>query len=258
MDSKTRHRLLAYLAEFLGTALLVLIGLSFVILDFSARSPVPRWIPNSGLRRFLTGALFGGTRATIAVSPLGKLSGAHINPAVSLAFYLEGKLSGSDLLIYLLAQCGGAVAGSALLLLWGSWGAPLHFGASLPGPGVAPALAAAAELGCTFLMVLGMLILLSHRASQRFTPLLFPALFALLVWLEAPISGTSANPARSLGPALVSGDWRAQWVYWVGPPLGAALAVALLRSEALGRHRVKVAKLFHFAHDPVGMFSGGR
>ena len=75
-----------------------------------------------------------------------------------------------------------------------------------------------------------------------------------MVLLEAPLSGTSTNPARSFGPSLVSGDWRGWWVYWVGPLLGSAIAVALLRYGPLRAAKLKVAKLYHFAQDPHGLF----
>ena len=75
-----------------------------------------------------------------------------------------------------------------------------------------------------------------------------------MVFAEASVSGTSTNPARSFGPALISGDWQAWWVYWLGPLLGTLLGVAMLRLT--GRHRwdTVVAKLYHFRHDRYGVF----
>jgi aquaporin Z len=75
-----------------------------------------------------------------------------------------------------------------------------------------------------------------------------------MVYLEAPISGTSTNPARSLGPEVISGDWSAWWVYWIGPMLGTLAAVAVYRITWLRRLEIDVAKLFHFEHDPHGIF----
>ena len=80
-----------YLSELIGTALLLGIGLSFVILNFGAGSPVVAALPDAGLRRLVTGFLFGSTGAAIAISQVGKISGAHINPVVTLAFYIKGK-----------------------------------------------------------------------------------------------------------------------------------------------------------------------
>jgi len=81
-----------YVSELVGTALLLLVGLSVVILMFGTGTPMARLIPSEGLRRLITGFFFGTTGALIALSPVGKVSGAHINPAVTLAFRLMGKL----------------------------------------------------------------------------------------------------------------------------------------------------------------------
>jgi aquaporin Z len=118
-----------YLSEFIGTAALVLVGLSLVILMFGAGSPVAGLIPGEGLRRLLTGFLFGTTGACIALSPVGKESGAHINPAVTLAFRLMGKLDLRTTLGYIGAQLAGAVVGAVSFLLWGVMGRSVAFGA---------------------------------------------------------------------------------------------------------------------------------
>jgi aquaporin Z len=119
-ESNGRHIPWAlFLSELIGTALLVRVGLSLVILMFGAGSPVARVIPSEGLRRLVTGFLFGTTGACIALSPVGKVSGAHINPAVTLAFRLMGKLDVPTTLGYVAAQLAGAVVGSLPLLVWG-------------------------------------------------------------------------------------------------------------------------------------------
>jgi aquaporin Z len=84
-----------------------------------------------------------------------------------------------------------------------------------------------------------------HEATKRFTPLVNPPLFAMLNWLEAPVSGASANPARSFGPELVGADWTGWWIYVVGPILGAAAAVVVMRMEIIGRHRPEEARVAH-------------
>ncbi|MEJ2699751.1 MAG: aquaporin, partial [Desulfuromonadales bacterium] len=89
---------------------------------------------------------------------------------------------------------------------------------------------------------------------RPFTPALFPFLYAVMVFLEAPISGTSTNPARSLGPALISGAWQGWWIYWIGPLLGALLGVTVFRFTRLRLLTVEVAKLYHFEHDRYGVF----
>jgi aquaporin Z len=235
-----------YGAEFLGTGLLVGIGVSIVILMFGQDSPAERLVPGVGLRRFLTGALFGSVGTLIAISPLGKVSGAHLNPAVTLAFWLENKLAWRDAVLYVLAQFAGAIAGALPLLAWGQLGRSVSFGATVPGPGVSVWSALMGEAVVTFLLIMTIFTTAAHPRTRNFTPFTMPVLFSILVWLEAPISGTGANPARSFGPALIAGLFDHQWIYFVGPPLGAIVAIGVIRLEALGLPRVTVARLFHF------------
>lgn len=235
-----------YAAEFAGTAVLVAAGLSFVVLLAAPGSPAVALLPDAPLRRAITGFLFGSTGALIAYSPLGRISGAHINPAVTFGFWLEGRLRWRDAMGYVLAQCGGAVAGAAALLAWGGMGRSVGFGATVPPAGVPDWAALLGETGCTAALVGLLFVMAAHRRTQPFTPLINPPLFALLAWLEAPLSGTSANPARSLGPAVVAGEWHGFWIYVAGPCAGAALAVLLLRLEGTGRHRPREARQAHF------------
>ncbi len=111
-----------FLSELIGTAILLLVGLSLVILMFGTGTPMARWIPSEELRRPITGFLFGTVGASIALSPVGKVSGAHINPAVTLAFRVLGKIDLPTALGYMVAQLIGAVLGSLPLLLWGAMG----------------------------------------------------------------------------------------------------------------------------------------
>lgn len=236
-----------YAAEFAGTALLLALGLSAVILLFSQRSPFAAIAP-APARRALAGFLFGSTGLLVAVSPLGRISGAHINPAVTLAFWFEGKIAWRDAAGYVLAQFAGGVAGTVPLLAWGEWGRSLAFAATVPMPGVPIWMPLLGEVVCTTLLILTIFMLAAHRRTQTLVPFAMPPLFSLLVAVEAPLSGTSTNPARSFGPALLAWNWHGLWIYFVGPCLGAAIAVALLRLEPSGRHRPHEARLFHFRH----------
>ncbi len=245
---------LVYGAEFLGTALLIAVGLSIVIVDFGSGSPVIRWLPDAATRRLLTGFLFGATGAAIAISPLGRESGAHINPVVTLAFRLLGKLRTRDVFGYVTAQLAGAVLGATPLLWWGTMGRGVDFGATVPGSGYGPGWALLGETVTTFALIAGLFSFLRHRRWRRFTPAMFPLLYAVMVWAEGPVSGTSTNPARSLGPAVVSGVWGGWWIYWAGPLLGTLLGVLLFRLRWLRRTEVEIAKLYHFEHDRYGVF----
>lgn len=242
----------AYLAEFAGTALLVFLGLGAVIADFTPLSPVVRLLPDPFARRLLTGFLFGSVGAGVALSPLGRISGAHLDPVLTWAFWLSGSFGARDSLLYTLAQFLGAIVGAlALVPVWGSLGAAVGYGATAPGPQGA-AVAVAGELLATFALVGGIVWFVGHERLRRFTPFLIPPLVALLVGFEAPWSGTSMNPARSLGPAIAAHAYAGLWVYFVGPALGAAVAsLAATRSG-----RVHVAKIAHHAHDPLDRFHG--
>jgi aquaporin Z len=237
-----------YAAEFAGTALLVFLGLSIVIAMWGHDAPFASLPISPGVRRLITGFLFGSIGAAIAFSPIGRMSGAHINPAVTFAFWLEGKLLWRDASFYLLAQLIGAAFGSIALLVWGATGASDTWGASVPATGVPNWLPIAGEALCTFLLVFLIFVFAAHKATQPFTPLVNPPLFAILTWLEAPLSGASANPARSFGPELVAPTWQGWWIYWLGPMLGAGLAVLVLRYKHLQRHRPAEARLCHFGH----------
>ena len=256
-----RIRWALFVSEAIGTALLVLVGLSLVILMFGAGSPMARLIPDEGLRRLITGFLFGTTGACIALSPVGKVSGAHINPAVTLAFRLMGKLDLPTSLGYVGAQLIGAVVGSLPLLLWGAMGESVAFGATLPGPGFSVSAVFLGEVITTFAMVALLAVFLGFRAIRPFTPAIFPPLYAIMVWAESPLSGTSTNPARSFGPAVVSGQWEGWWVYWVGPLLGTLGAILVCNSLA---RRIEVAKLYYFETEHQGLLrraprtTGGR
>jgi aquaporin Z len=237
-----------YASELVGTALLVFLGLSVVIALWGHGGPLASLPIPADARRLLNGFLFGSVGAAIAYSPIGKMSGAHINPAMTFAFWLERKLLWRDASFYVLAQLVGAGFGAVALLIWGSVGASDEWGASLPESSVPLWLPIAGETICTFLLILLIFVFAAHKSTQPFTPLVNPPLFAVLTWLEAPLSGASANPARSFGPALVAGDWQGWWVYWIGPCLGAGLAVVVLRLKPFGWQRPTEARLCHFGH----------
>jgi len=239
-----------WLAEFAGTAVLVGVGLSAVIIDTSPSGPVAPLI-GPGARLALTGFLFGAVGAGIAVSPVGKVSGAHINPIVTLAFVLRRRMRPWLATGYVAAQLTGAIVGAAPLLAWGPAGAEVHLGATVPGRDYGPALALAGETGTSAALIVGLFIFIGSRRLRAWTPLLFPPLYALMVYLEAPVSGTSTNPARSLGPAVITGIWHGWWVYWAGPVLGALIGVALIRP--VRQLEVDVAKVYDFEHDRYGL-----
>ena len=164
---------------------------------------------------------------------------------MTLGFWAHGRVRWHDLLGYLAAQfVGGAVAAFALAAIWGSHAATLQNGMTLPGAGYSAGQAFLAEWLMTGAYMLCILHLVSHGWLMRWTSLMNWLVIAGLVWIGAAISGTSLNPARSFGPALVSVDWHAFWVHLVAPPLGAITAAVGFRLFA-SRRRVLTAKLYH-------------
>jgi aquaporin Z len=240
-----------FLSELVGTAVLLLGGLSIVIFMFGAGSPMERMLPSVKLRQLTTGFLFGCVGALIALSAIGKESGAHINPAVTLGFWLMQKLDSQTALGYVFSQLIGAWVGCVPLLAWGSMGRSVAFGATIPGQGYPIETVLMGEVITTFALVAGLCVFIGFRHLRPFTPFMIPFLYAVMVPLEASISGTSTNPARTFGPALISGQWQGWWIYWVGPIIGTIAAILVCSSLA---RRIEVAKLYHFESDRRRLF----
>jgi aquaporin Z len=197
-------------------------------------------------RRALMGLAMGTTAIVLICSPFGRRSGAHLNPCVTLTYWMLGKIARRDALLYVGFQFLGGAAGVALAHFL--VGPPLEHGAVLfvvtePGPsGVWPALAA--EFAISLMLMLTVLQVSNSKALSRYTPFFAGALVALFITFEAPISGMSMNPARTFASAYAAGQWENTWIYFVGPPSGMFLAAALYRFRS-GAHRVFCAKLHH-------------
>jgi aquaporin Z len=230
--------------EFIGTALLLIGGLSAICLDFGANSAIAVHVPSHSTRLLITGLLFAGAGSLVAISPLGRRSGAHLNPAVTLAFWLRGNVHRHDLLGYSVSQVAGAVLGTlAVEALWGHTARVLSFGATVPGHGLNDLQAAGVETLMTAALVLAILLMTSRPGSAPWTPLIVWIVVAVLVWQGAAYTGTSLNPARSFGPAMLGHRLDVYWIYVAGPLAGAALAAGL--HEVLPGGRPVTAKLFH-------------
>ena len=240
-----------FVSEMVGTALLVLGGLSVVIFMFGTGSPMEHLLPSTVVRQTITGFLFGCVGASIAISYVGKESGAHINPAVTFGFWMMQKLDTRTATGYVVAQLIGAVLGSLPLLAWGAMGRSVNFGATLPGQGYMTVEALLGEVVTTFALVVGLCVFIGFRPLRRFTPALMPPLYGVMVPMESAFSGTSTNPARSFGPAVISGQWDGWWIYWVGPLVGTLAAIVVCAALA---KRIEVAKLYHFESDRRRLF----
>jgi MIP family channel proteins len=175
-------------------------------------------------------ALVFGLVIMVMVYATGHLSGAHINPAVTLAFTLTRHFSLREAAAYIAAQLAGATAAALLLLaVWTD--KPASLGATLPSVGAGSALVYEAVLSA-FLMFVIMAVATDTRAVGAAAAIAIGGTIGLDALFGGPVTGASMNPARSFGPALVSGEWRDFWVYVVGPVAGAAigaLAYQLIR-----------------------------
>ena len=205
------------LAEGIGTFILVFAGTGAVMVN---------QISNGSVTHLGISFVFGAVVAALIYS-LGHISGAHFNPAVTLAFWSSGFFPKRHILPYILAQCSGAIAASFLLLL--SLGQVGNLGATLPlNQNWLQSLVL--ETVLTFIL---MLVIFGSGLDRR-APTGFAGMaIGLTVGLEAafmgPITGASMNPVRSLGPAFVGWLWQNHWLYWIGPILGAQLAGIVYR-----------------------------
>lgn len=228
-------------AEFVGTAVLVFAVLLTLAVMFRPGSAVEGWMPSESARLLVLGLLIAIFIVGIAVSPLGRLSGAHLNPAVTLAFWITGHVHPHDLFGYWGAQVLGGLTGTlALRAVWGDAADGVHDGAI--SPAVAPGAAVLIEALMVGVLLAAMFLFLSETRLARWTPVAAGVVVALATWLGARLTGTGLNPARTLGPNLVSGDWSSWWVYLVGPLSGAVLVAVLWRVVP---RIVLTAKLFH-------------
>jgi aquaporin Z len=188
----------------------------------------------------------GLTAVGIIYSPLGKQSGAHLNPAVTLTFFRLGKIQGSDAFFYIIAQSLGGLIGvvlSAAVIGMAIEHPAVNYVVTVPGKSGAT-IAFLAELLISFGLMLTVLLVSNHRTLAAFTGLMAGCLVAIYISIEAPFSGMSMNPARTFASAAPAHLWTAFWVYLTAPPIGMLLAAEVYtRSKSL--KQVYCAKLHH-------------
>ncbi len=234
-----------YLMEAAGLGLFMIAACLFGALLEHPGSPARQALSDAGMRRLLMGLAMGATAAALIYSPWGQRSGAHLNPSVTLTFLRLGKLKPEDAAFYATAQALGGVLGvvfSALLLRGALAHPAVSFVATVPGP-AGPWAAFAAEAAISFVLILTVLAVSSSRHA-RLTGLAAALLVAAWITFEAPFSGMSMNPARTVASALPSGIWTSAWIYFLAPPLGMLLAADTF--GALTRWRAHYcAKLDH-------------
>jgi aquaporin Z len=234
-----------YLMESACLGLFMISAFTFgAILEYPG-SPFHQAIPSSVLRRFLMGIAMGSTAIFIIYSPWGKQSGAHINPSTTLTFWRLGKVAKWDAVFYVVAQFGGGVTGallaSAVLAAWVAHPS-VNYVVTMPGSAGITA-AFFAEVAITFILMSVILRVSNNSRLHKFTGFCAGALVATYITLEAPISGMSMNPARTLASAVPAHYWTALWLYFTAPLIGMlASAEVHLRSRSPG---IGCAKLHH-------------
>jgi aquaporin Z len=235
-----------YLMEGALLGIFMVVACSFATLLFDTASPVARAIPSPLLRRVLMGLTMGTTAILLITSRWGQQSGAHMNPSVTWTFFRLGKIEPWDAVFYTLAQFAGGFGGAwvtTMLLGLLAQDELTRYALTLPGE-AGPSLAFVAEVGISFLLMFVVLLVSNTARLARFTPWCAGFLVATYITLEAPVSGMSMNPARTMASALGAQVWTALWVYFLAPPLGMLLAATLYRHRKRG-HDVFCAKLHH-------------
>jgi aquaporin Z len=192
-------------------------------------SPIRHLLPTSIVRRAFFGISIGATIAAIALTPWGRQSGGHLNPAMTLAFYRLRKLNFWDAMFYAIAQFVGAVAGVAigtLLLVGAPANDTIRYAATLPGR-YGAGIAFLAEMAISFALMLVVLFASNHNSLSRYTPYFVGTVYAVFITVETPLSGMSMNPARTFGSALLGRYWHTLWIYFLAPTLGMLVAAEL-------------------------------
>lgn len=225
--TKTFIPMKKYLAEMFGTMVLVLMGCGTAVSI------------GCGDSAGVVGTAMAFGLAVVAMAyTIGGTSGCHINPAITLGVWLSKRISGKDAAMYMLFQVIGAIIGSALLFLATSQTELIGTGANMVQPGITPLGGLIAEIIFTFVFVLVVLGTTdSEKGAGNFAGLAIGLSLILVHLVCIRYTGTSVNPARSIGPALFEGGEALSqlWIFIVGPFLGAALSAAVWKLIGSGK-----------------------
>ena len=218
-----------YLCEGAELGLFMISAGLFTILLYHPQSPVVSLIPSEFVRRMFTGMAMGLTAIALVFSPLGKRSGGHFNPAVTLTFWRLGKVKNWDALFYVIAQFIGGIGGVLLVSLFARMALAnpsVNYVATLPGP-YGNGVAFIAEFGIAFVLMSVVLRVSNTPFLARYTGLFAGALVATFITFESPLSGMSMNPARTFGSAFGGQLWTGLWIYFTAPVLAMQLAATV-------------------------------
>lgn len=224
-------------AEFLGTFWLVLGGCGSAVLAAK--------FPEVGIGLLGVAFAFGLSILTM-IYALGRISGGHLNPAVSFGLFVGGRFEGRDVIPYIIVQVLGAILAAALLyfIASGKAGFSLSDGLANNGygehsPGGYSLLSCfVTEVVMTFMFLMIILGATDYHAPKGFAPLTIGLALTLIHLISIPITNTSVNPARSMGPAVIVGGWPLSqlWLFWLAPLIGALIAGLTYKAIGLGEH----------------------
>ncbi len=232
--------------EAAGLACFVVVAsITTTLLEYPG-SRVHQALESPFLRNVVLGLVLGILIAGIVYSPWGKQSGAHINPAVTWAFFRLGKIRAWDAVFYTAAQFAGAIG--AVQLMRAVIGKPymhpdVNYALTRPGPDGAT-VAFAAEFAISFLLMFVVLVAVNSRRLEKLTGLFVGLLITAYLAFETPLSGMSLNPARTFGSVLAAGDWTTLWIYLLAPTAAMLLAAEVYLRLGPGR-LCACAKLHH-------------
>jgi aquaporin TIP len=219
-------KLRLYGSEMLGTFVLVFVGVGSIGAVKLAHAP-------SGVD-LLAVALAFGAAVAVVVAAMGHVSGAHINPSVTFALLVTGKIKIGDAVAYVASQLVGAIVATGLCqrLMGGNIAADA---ATSVSPHISLMQGLGIEIVATFFLVLVIFGTAVDMRAQKLPALFIGLTITLDILMAGPYTGASMNPARSFGPALVGGVWNGHWIYWVGPLAGGALAAIVYAAVFLPR-----------------------
>jgi aquaporin Z len=243
IETLRRHWFL-YVDEGVELALFMVSACVCTVVLFGVASPALHAIPSAALRRAVMGVAMGATAVGIIHSPMGKRSGAHFNPAITLTYLRLGKIGVWDAVGYVVGQFVGGVAGVGVVALvcGRALAQPsVDYAVTVPGRG-----GTAGAFGAEWFMaslLMGVVLWTTNKPElAKYTSYLVGGLIAVYVFVFAPVSGFSINPARTVGSAVFAGVWTAGWVYFVAPLLG-MFGAAEIYGRVMGWERVLCAKL---------------
>jgi aquaporin Z len=235
-----------YLMEAAELALFMFLTCTYATVFQHPASPIRDLIRSDILRRAIMGLAIGATVVTLVMTPWGKQSGGHFNPAMTASFYRLGKVAFWDAVFYVIVQFTGATCGVAVAAL-ALRGLPQNnaIESAITIPGVyGNAGAIVGEVTISFILMITVLVISNHGNLARYTPYFVGGLYAFFITFETPLSGMSMNPARSFGSAFHAACWHAIWIYFVAPT-GGMLAAAEVFLRVRGDVSPYCAKLYH-------------